>query len=586
MNDVLQSILESAGIRHQQDGAKQEFLPVLLQQAATDLRLSGIALWTSGGNGATLLAQLGDDNYAELSTDDVCSAPIGEVCITKSNPASTNGGRRLLTASVLAGQHRLILCATEGQPATEHGLFVRLADVFADLQRRRILDRHFQHSEQDRKLNAVIAQLHTSLSSDVVANILATDGSAALDCSRLAVARRDARRRWDVVATTGVSRPNLRSDAIRQICSQIDEVEAGNPGDAGPTIVQPLVASNSWNDATWACVVHAGEPFADHDRSRVERLCHHASMALSNCETLQQSTLIGQLRRGLKGLTRPAWTVFFVAFAAFCLIPSELRIEVYGELVPTQRAFVFAPDDGTITDVSIDDGSHVASGKTLCVLKNEDLEVQLQSIDGEFAAVSARIAAIDAMRGNRTSNNDSLMSAEQVELKQRIASLAMQSKIVMERIEQLNVVSRIDGRVYGDRLKQLLTQRPVQRGQFLFEIANPAADWQLDLRVLEADARHVLAAMGANDANLSVTFALETSPETLRETQLESLAASTDIDERGTLSTLAIARVGNAGFQNERPGTGVIAYIHCGKRATAYVWFRKVIDFVQRYTWL
>ena len=585
MSDVLQSILESAGIRHRQDGAEQEFLPVLLQQAATDLRLSGIALWTSGGNDAALLARLDNDNCVALSTEDVCSAPVGEICFTKSDPAVTSGSR-LLTASVLAGQHRLILCATEGPLAIEHGLFIRLADVFADLQRRRILDRHFQHSEQDRRLNAVIAQLHTSLSSEVVANILATDGSAALDCRRLAVARRDAGRRWDVVATTGVSRPNQRSDASRQICSQIDAAEAGSSGDAGRTVVKPLIASNSWEDAAWACVVHAGEPLEEQDRSRVDRLCHHASMALANCETLQQSTLAGQFRRTLKMMTRPVWTVIVVVLAAFCLIPTELRIEVYGELVPAQRAFVFAPEDGTITDVSIDDGSQVSSGNTLCVLKNEDLEVQLQSIDGEFAAVGARIAAIDAMRGSRTSNNDSLMSAEQVELKQRITSLATQSEIVMERIVQLNVVSPINGRVYGDRLKQLLTQRPVQRGQFLFEIANPAADWQLDLRVLEADVRHVLAAMGAADTNLPVTFALETSPETFRETQLGSLAGSTDIDERGTLSTLATARVENADYQNERPGTGVIAYIHCGKRATAYVWFRKVIEFVQRYTWL
>ena len=61
MSDVLQSILESAGTRHLQDHGVREFLPVLLQQAATDLQLTGIALWTNRGNDAAILASMGDE---------------------------------------------------------------------------------------------------------------------------------------------------------------------------------------------------------------------------------------------------------------------------------------------------------------------------------------------------------------------------------------------------------------------------------------------------------------------------------------------------------------------------------------------
>ena len=126
----------------------------------------------------------------------------------------------------------------------------------------------------------------------------------------------------------------------------------------------------------------------------------------------------------------------------------------------------------------------------------------------------------------------------------------------------------------------------MQRGQYLFEVADPKSGWQLDLRVPEADARHVLNAIAGSDTNLPVSFALETSPETFRQTHLQSLAASTELDAAGTLSTLAVAQVDGEGFQDQRPGSGVVAYISCGRFSAGYVWFRKMIEFVQRNTWL
>ena len=84
----------------------------------------------------------------------------------------------------------------------------------------------------------------------------------------------------------------------------------------------------------------------------------------------------------------------------------------------------------------------------------------------------------------------------------------------------------------------------------------------------------------------NVTFSLKTSPEAIRQTSLVTLGASTDVDHNGELSTLAIADLTDVELNNERPGAGVVARIHCGKRSIAFVWFRQVIEFVQRHTWL
>ena len=535
----------------------------------------------------------GTKNLGETSVDIICAAPNGEVRVAASTATLAEPKRRLLVASSLVSDLRLVLDVTEGGLPVDHDLLIQLADVCADLQRRRLLERHAQHADTERALSLLIAQLHSGLDGNVVANSLATDGAAVLDCRRVAVARRVGRRRWEVVATTGVSQPNLRSDAARQICTWIEEAAAGSRNDSEQTlqpIIQPLSTSQQWKDARWAAVFECGNDASKLVQSNLEQVCRHAALALTNCQTLATSSVTGQLGRAIRALTRPRLVVVLavmgVLIAALCMIQTELRIEVYGELVPTQRAFVFAPDDGTITDVYIDDGSEVPPNAPLCVVKNEDLEVQLEAIDGEFAAADARLVAIDAMRGDRSSNADNLLSAEQAELQKKTASLARQAQIVRERITELNVVSRIGGRVYGDRLKQLLFQRPVQRGQFLFEVADPRTGWQLDLRVPETDARHVLRAIDISTEALPVTFALETSPETFRETRLASLASSTDVDENGGLSTLAVARVNGPGFENERPGSGVVAYVHCGRFSAGYVWFRKLFEFVQRHTWL
>lgn len=589
MSDVLQSILESAGTRHLQDDSVQDFLSALLQQAAIDLRITSIVLWTNRGKEAAILGRIGDTDPGDAAA--VCAATSGQVQAAVSSEA-TGSKRRLLVASVLAGDLRLVLDVTEGAHPVDRELLVQLSDVCADLQRRRLLEQHVQQSEREQSVSQCIAQLHSSLNSDVIANSLATDAAAVLDCRRVAVARRVGKRRWTVVATTGVSQPNLRSDAARQICSWIVQAETDRPSDSEEhvrPVVQPLSISREWKHAVWAVVFESSD--GEHIvQTNLERVCGHAALAFANSETLSRSSITGQLGRAIRRLTRPraavALTVIGVVVAALLLVKTELRIEVYGELVPAQRTFVFAPDDGTITDVFVDDGSEVTLDAPLCVLKNEDLEVQREAIDGELAAATARLAAIDALRGDRSANTDSLLSAEQVELKQKTISLTRQTQILGDRIAQLRVVSRMAGRVYGDRLKQLWFQRPVLRGQFLFEVANPHSGWQLDLRVPEVEARHVLRATESANGALPVTFALETSPETFRKTELDFIAASTDIDQQGILSTLAVAGVDGPGFQQERPGTGVVAYVHCGRYSAGYVWFRKVIEFAQRHTWL
>lgn len=592
MSDTLQNVLARAEQQHDRQNGNVEFMPVLLKQTAMVMGLRQLSVWTHSSHSSRMIARIGDGQADLPTTAELEGVANGDVRPVSEVDSALDGTSRLwLSASSLGGDSRLFLLAEAGEKSIDQDDFSQLTDVFADLQRRRLLDSMLHATRGEAAWQSLIAQLHSSLDTRVTVNTIATDAAEILSCRRIAVGRRRGNS-WEIVVTTGVSEPNDRSDASRQLTRWIELTAAGSDIDGEPfqRCVRPLGASRQWVDAAWAVVLEWDER-QEHPQ-QLERFLKHASLALVNCQAARRRSLVGMMRHGLRSVRGfrflTAAFIMGATAAALLLTKTELRIEVYGQLVPKERVFVFAPDDGTITELNVEDDSDVSHHDVLCVLTNEDLSVQLEMIEGQLSAAHARLAAIDALRGDRglAPGEVLLLSAERAELEEKNKSLVKQSSIVAERLEQLEVRVGMEGRVYGDRLRQLLFQRPVQRGQYLFEVADPSVGWQLHLRVAESDVRYVLDASRNNQESPVISFALETSPEITRRTNLESLGATTDVDNSGELSTLVIADLTGPGFDDERPGAGVVARIHCGQRSVGFVWFRRVIEFVQRRVWI
>ncbi len=184
----LDGLLEAAARRHRAADGANDFLPFLLHETRDQLSLSTVALWKTYQREVASLGWLGDNEPAADTQSDVASVGVGDVAVLPAE--SSSGGRRLLAGAALVGDHELVLDATESDQAVDEELLIQLADVFADLQRRRMLERHLLHSDRENSLAALVAQLHGSLDPQVIANTVATDGAAVLDCRRVAVARR------------------------------------------------------------------------------------------------------------------------------------------------------------------------------------------------------------------------------------------------------------------------------------------------------------------------------------------------------------------------------------------------------------
>ena len=604
MSDTVQTILERAERRSVDLHDPQAFLTALLQQTVHDLQLSHLSAWVIPENGPPQQrAACGESRSLEDLQDGLLSAVTGQVTVFSQDDSSEH---RFAVSAPVTSRRRLVLTAVRRTAADEPVELAELADVFADLERRRLVDVLETQSLQAAAWEELLIALYGEPDSQSTACVLATDGAVLLPVRRLAVLQRRGSR-WQLQATTGVARPDPRSDASRQMTDlvrrtageqrhaapQPPEAHQDRLPDSGGTQVVPLHPSGAWSAADWALVVEweDGHP-QEHDRTDLDRLTAHASAVLAHQDVLTASRPWDRVRQAIRSVGRRRFrtVALFAAAAAVLLamIPVELRISAAGRLLPVQHHYVFAPDDGTITDLRVDNGQDVSAGDVLCVLSNDDLNVQLETIVGDLAAARARLAAIDALRrsGRSETAEGRLLSAEQAELNVRIASLTEQQEIMTRRHARLTVTAPFSGRIYGERLQQNLTGRPVQRGQLLFEIARPQADWHLELEIPESDVRYVQMALQSGNARPDIRYTLETSPEILRRTQLASLGTAVQISNQGLPVTRATAPVSGSSFRDERPGTGVFARISCGRRALGFVWLRRLIELFQRHVWL
>ena len=600
------SLLLSAEHRRLSKGADADLLECVLLEMVETLEADYIVLWELvSTEQPRAVWRFGGGNEKTSSPLHVACGVVKQIRLHES-PSGVCFWK-YLTACMIAEGHQLVLEISIPFRVPEHQDLVDFCEVLADLFRRKLVSALAKNSQHERDLLHVLTLLHSDLDSVRVANCICSDATELLRCCRISVARRRNTSSWELVASTAVGQPDLRADGSQAICRVIAEAasqvqtSAGkelerqsclrNPDKAGAHLVVPLNLSEDWPTTEWAAVFEwEAEQAPEPDDRYFATICRHAALAFRNAtgagRTASGNLLFHWRQSLLSRQMIPMAILASVSIACLVFLPMELRIEVAGKLIPTNRSFVFAPEDGVIKEVFVEDGSLVASDTVLCQIRNEDLEIQLEAIEGEVAAVTSRLAALESLRGDRNLSQSGLLSAEYAELKERLTSFEKRANILNDRIRRLALTASTPGKVYGDRLQELLRGRPVQRGQYLFELADPESGWQLDFRIPERDARHVFQAEMESKAPLTVTYSLETEPDRTIETTLSRVSASTDVDEYGRLSTLATSIPEPSHIRNPRPGAGMVGYIHCGKYSAGYVLFRRIIEAFQRSWWL
>lgn len=594
----------------------------VLGELADILEADSVAVWSAREDSVSLLF----DTRSDLDRDRVAQAvePVGRLEADRTVLVPPGVGGRLPNAMELA---RCIACVSVApslrlaldvrlSPAAQRGeniadVVAAVAAIVVEFHRGRQLTRMFSLSAERDHVATMCQLLHATLNRRRIALDLANEGAAALRVDRVSVLLAE-ESSFRLQAATAVNEINRRANASRAIEQLVSDVRGqgtalpwtstGEPSEAAKAYLQETGAKRvrveplgpkpgSWDGALAAVVF---ETFSDTplnpDFDGVAEVCRHAATALANAVAYESQSWRGRLLSwpALAPSRRTRTIAMLIAgvLLALILIPADFELESHGQVQPAHRRQIYAPADGVITQVAVNNTASVDRGTTLAVMRNPDLDLEEQRIRGELATSNARLAAIRATRvdlDRRSQTSAAQLAAEEAELKETLASLNRQLEIVNRRVADLTLKSPIAGQVVRWDLIRSLESRPVRQGQLLMQVVDPAGPWQLELRIPDRHVRHVLAARTtAKDAKgLPVRFLFRMSPNTTYAATLDDVNLATDLDQGGELSTLATVTVNPKDIPDLRPGSSVIAKIHCGRRSLGYVWLRELLEFLQ-----
>lgn len=599
------------------------FYREVLRELIGLVHADGAAIWTLRDRDVSLIFDTEEANTAERAK--LAVETIGAVepnCTTIVPPLATGQLPNRLECA------RCISCLSIA-PALQLALDIRMsvessrresladvvtavASVFVEFHRGRQLARLSSLIEERSRITAISHSLHGSLFRSRIALELANDGAAALQVDRICVLLSRGGQ-FELEAATAVGEINPRANACRTLEQLVHELSVQNLtlpwtnanleidlpiihsylAESGVTHlrVEPLgLKPGSWNDAPAVAVFEMfGSEVPQTEFDLVAEVCRHAAIALNNAATFEAHGFTGWLRRW-KSWTRSqrtratAWIVAAVLLLLI-VIPADFDLEAHGQVQPVLRRQIFAPEDGIITTVPAEHGKTVAVNDVLIVMRNPLLELDEQRIRGDISAANARLASIrsariESDRRSPTAATSAQLAAEEEELKQTTLGLTKQLEILKHRVADLTLRAPIAGQVVRSDLTRSLESRPVKQGQMLLRVIDPAGPWQLELRIPDRSVRHVLSAH-RETTGLPVHFLFRMSPGSSYSATLDSVNLATDVDQNGELSTLATVAVQQTSIPNLRPGSSVIAKIHCGRRPLGYVWLREFWEFVQ-----
>jgi multidrug efflux pump subunit AcrA (membrane-fusion protein) len=359
---------------------------------------------------------------------------------------------------------------------------------------------------------------------------------------------------------------------------------------------------------------------------RVDVVRRHSSTALTNSQAHEGLFLlplwrtIGRSRALVTARNLPKTIlacIFLVGAAlAMWLVPWDFTVVADGKLLPETRAYVFAANDGIVTEVPVEDGDKVTKGQVVARQKSRDIEGEIIRIRGDLLATSTQIANIEVQlrtpeRGQPRQVSNIELAGQRSRLEAQRRSLLKQLEILEQKDADLEIASPIDGKVVTWKVRELIENRPVKTGTRLMEIADPEKDWELEIDVPESKVGHViryLQELQESDptAQLDVEFMLATNTGIDLRGRVTHIDVSAEITgEKGNMVRMDVAfpqtellkltvPAGTASAaggdaeqrlaelkKNLKVGADVKAKIHCGRAAVGYVLFHDLWEFIQ-----
>lgn len=305
-------------------------------------------------------------------------------------------------------------------------------------------------------------------------------------------------------------------------------------------------------------------------------------------------------------LAKNPWLKLGIAggLALVAIIPVELRIHAQGRLVPVVQNRLFAPTEGIVSDVMVDDGQSVSQGDPLVTLRSPTLDLAHQQVVGDLATARVRLASLIASRtrsggqGRAPDAEIGELSASEESVKSQIEGLQRQLELLDQQLATLRITSPTTGIAVRWDLNRQLKNRPVAAGQFLLDVIAPESGWAVELDVPDAEIGYLLDRRAG--ASPTASFHFRSHPERRLTGRVSAIDRVAQVDSRGESFVRVVVPFDDGGasdganngggdadpvsatvldgkLDGTRVNSGVLATIDCGKRPLISVYSRGLV---------
>ena len=520
-------------------------------------------------------------------------------------------------------------------PTTQRGylrFLAQMCEIASDFLKDSKLQNFGQQQALWQQLDSFVKSIHNGLDPDQIAYVLANESRRIIGCDRVSVVLNKSGR-WQIQAVSGLDSIERRADQIKKLQTLTRAVikgqkplwYSGDDQNLSPQIEKRLHEYIDKSHTKMIAVLPLKKP-TDSSTSetkqnsnvkpigaliveqlkdstidgplkrRVEVICDHSESALANAVEHNSLFLlplwktIGKMLQPFSAAQLPKTVTILSVLAGiiafFVLFPYPFTLSSNGQLKPQIQNEVYARIGGILQEVYVqeNDGERVKQNDVLARMSNNDLDVQIQNLEGKINQTNEQIRKFRSAQSQRLERYDSIMlDGELRNSEEELASLNRELELKKKQANELLVRSPADGFVVNWQVRKNLLKRPVDRGQNLMTVVDPDGGWQLELEIPERRLGHLLKCTRENDEPLKVSFALVSHPGK------EFKGELTQVDEKlqvyGDDGNCAKAIVS---FYNDqipadllKSGTRVNAKLQCGTRSIGYVWFHELFETVQ-----
>jgi multidrug efflux pump subunit AcrA (membrane-fusion protein) len=354
----------------------------------------------------------------------------------------------------------------------------------------------------------------------------------------------------------------LQRLAPEKACVQarLPDLKAGADADARQfpfphVMISPLRARQG---QVFACLLAVREQsFQEAETTAAERLSQcfaHAAEALGAVRN-QKAFVTGKRIAGLVGVA---------ALAALAMLPVPMTVLAPAEVVAQEPFMVTAPIDGAIGEIMADPGQVIRKGDTVARLVDTQQRNQLAIAEQEVSVAEAKWRQVSlAAFGDANARRELTIVTTERDLKRAERDYAQ------ELLARTVIRSDRDGvALFAD--KRELIGRPVQTGQKLMEVADPA---KLRLRAQASIDDAMALRSGA-----TIRFFPDADPLNPLELKVTDASHQARATESGTLAFRVDADIPEQAAERLRIGHRGTAQIHGEPVALGFYLFRRPLS--------